>query len=85
MLQDIERKILAVRRKGYARNNGELTFGINTVAMVLRHPSGQAFAGVSVPVPTPRFEERAIPHIVQSLTQMVDRVRIDLAEEVQAS
>lgn len=81
ILQGLERRILAVRRNGYARNNGEHSLGINTVAMALRYPNGQAFAGVSVPIPTPRFEPRAVPALVQGLSGMVEAVRSDLRRQ----
>lgn len=80
ILQGLERKILAARRNGYARHNGEHGTGINTVAMALRYPSGQVFAGVAVPIPTPRFEPRAVPSLVQGLTGMIEAVRRDLAD-----
>jgi DNA-binding IclR family transcriptional regulator len=79
VLQELERKIRALRRNGYARNNGEHGLGIHAVAMALRSPSGQAFAGVSVTIPTQRFEPRAVPGLVDGLGRMVEAVRAELA------
>ncbi|MFI5623997.1 IclR family transcriptional regulator [Nocardioides sp. NPDC051685] len=80
-LQTLERKIRAVRRNGFATNIGESDSGIAAVGMCLRDPYGRAFAGIAVAIPTPRFDQQAIPDLTKALTAIVGAVRTQLEHQ----
>jgi DNA-binding IclR family transcriptional regulator len=79
-LQTLERKIRSARRTGYATNMGESDAGISAIAICLRDPSGRAFAGISVAMPTPRYDRQRVPELVQALTKTADDIREELAQ-----
>jgi DNA-binding IclR family transcriptional regulator len=79
-LQTLERKIRAVRRTGYATNMGESDAGISAVGMCLRDPSGRAFAGIAVAVPTPRFDRQAVGDLVAAMSRTAEAIKTELSE-----
>lgn len=79
-LQTLERKIRAVRRTGYATNVGESDAGISAVGMCLRDPSGRAFAGIAVAVPTPRFDRQAVGDLVDAISETAEAIKVQMAE-----
>lgn len=80
-MQALERKIRAVRRNGFATNIGESDSGIAAVGMCLRDPHGRAFAGIATAVPTPRFEQQAIPDLKTALAATAEAVRTQLEHQ----
>ena len=78
-LPTLERKIQAVRRNGYAKNIGEGDQSINAIGICLRKPGGQAFAGVAVAIPTPKFDDHAMPELVSELSMMAGAVQDELS------
>ena len=79
-LHDLERKIRAVRRSGYATNVGESDAGISAVGMCLRDPYDRAFAGIAVAIPTPRFDRYVVGELVASLSETVEAIKQDIED-----
>lgn len=76
-LLELERKIRSARRSGYAVNRGQSDAGISAVGTCLRDASGRAFAGIALAVPTPRFDEHAVPALHAALLRTGDAIRAE--------
>ncbi|MDG4791729.1 IclR family transcriptional regulator [Micromonospora sp. WMMD1102] len=55
-LDALEAELAEVRRRGYAIDSEEYTIGVRCVAVPVRDHTGGVTAGMSVPVPTIRFD-----------------------------
>lgn len=77
-LQTLDRKIRAVRRAGYATNLGDSDPGIAAVGMCLRDPSGRAFAGIAVAVPTSRFDPQHIGNLVAAMSEASEAIKQEM-------
>lgn len=68
--EDIDRlvrELRAVRRRGYAVNNGQSEPGLAAVAMRVSGPSGEPVGAISVSVPTVRYYPARLAQIISAL------------------
>jgi len=59
-----DRELAQVRRQGYAVNRGEWRDGVCAVAVPLSDHSGEVTAGLSLTMPTVRFEDNALQKVL---------------------
>lgn len=82
-LQTLERKVTSARRLGYAVSQGQSDPSVCAIGMCLRTPHGRAFAGISISIPTLRFDETRQTELVEALADTVRVVASDLAAQEQ--
>lgn len=70
-----ERQIAAVRRTGYARNDGESDARVAAVAMCVRDDSGLAVAAVAIALPRVRFDRSMVPDLIAELDRTLTDAR----------
>lgn len=63
----LRHELAAVRRNGFAVNEGRSERGVVAVGRAVRRPDGVAVAGVSVSLPSVRYESRHLPALVSAL------------------
>jgi DNA-binding IclR family transcriptional regulator len=68
----LERELRAVRRRGYAVNNGQSEPGLAAVAVAIHGPQGPALGAISVSVPTVRYYPARVPEILRALQSATD-------------
>lgn len=68
----------AVRRNGYAINNGETERGITAVGGCVKDLSGLPLAAISISVPSIRFRQRRCANLVRQLDDTVRGIAADL-------
>ncbi|TDC97096.1 IclR family transcriptional regulator [Actinomadura sp. 7K507] len=79
---DVLRADLArVRRNGFALNEGRSERGLVAVGVCVRTPDGEAVAGLSVSMPSARYEKERLPELVATLRAAADALERDLARE----
>lgn len=75
----LTRELRAVKRRGYAVNNGQSEPGLAAVAMAVAGPDGSALGAISVSVPTVRYYPARVPHIVSALQVATGEAAVALA------
>ncbi|HET6625875.1 MAG TPA: IclR family transcriptional regulator [Nocardioidaceae bacterium] len=80
-LTRLKRDLALVRRRGFAINDQQTETGLTAIGMVLHDSSGEPTAAVSLAMPTARFHRDALSGWVDALTNVVARIRRDLAAE----
>lgn len=78
-VERLVRELRAVRRRGYAVNNGQSEPGLAAVAMVINGPDGEALGALSVSVPTVRFYPARVPQIVAALESATGQASLALS------
>ncbi len=68
----------AVRRRGYALDDGEQEVGVRCVAVAL--PGGQAPAAISVSAPTARLPPEIMRTVARALRRSAEGLAVQLAE-----
>lgn len=58
--RDLETEFATIRQRGYGLDNEEYTLGVRCVAVPVRDHTGRAVAGMSVSVPTIRFDADSV-------------------------
>jgi IclR family transcriptional regulator, acetate operon repressor len=71
----LERELAAIRRQGYAINEGESEPGVGSVGIVVRNSAGEPSAGIGVGMPLDRFVGQAR----QSVTAELEAAAASLA------
>lgn len=64
---DLVQELREIRRQGYAINIDESLDGVSAIAMKLMDFRGQAVAAVTVSVPSSRFDDEALPALIEPL------------------
>jgi DNA-binding IclR family transcriptional regulator len=62
-IDKLERELLQVRNRGYARDNEELELGVRCVAVGIRDDQGKLIAGLSISAPADRMQEGWVQEI----------------------
>lgn len=79
-LQSLKRHLVTVRQNGYALNLEEAAQGIAGIAACVKDPGGRAVAGISVAIPSIRFNRKKIPDYVEALRAAVASAEADLGK-----
>lgn len=77
-LPELHRRLAAVRRGGYAVNQGESERGIVAVGTCVRDSTGRALAGLAVAMPAARGPASRLPELRAAVQTHAERIRRDL-------
>jgi IclR family acetate operon transcriptional repressor len=78
-VEALRRELRTVRERGFAINAGRTETGLTAIGRALRPDGGRAEAAVSVSLPTVRFTEEKLPHLVAALALTARDIEQDLA------
>lgn len=67
-LERLRTELARVRRTGFALNQGRSERGVVALGVPLRTPDGQAVAGLSVSMPSGRYDRHRLPALVNALS-----------------
>jgi DNA-binding IclR family transcriptional regulator len=80
---DLERlrpELTRIRRSGFAVNQGRSERGVVAVGVPVRDDAGVAVAGVSVSMPSVRYDKERLPHLVAALHKVAGGIEADLVQ-----
>lgn len=75
----LRNQLRRVRQRGFALNQGQSERGVHAVGVALRGPDGMPLGGVSVSLPSVRYESRRLPQLVEALTNAASAISRDLS------
>ncbi|GIH66998.1 IclR family transcriptional regulator [Microbispora siamensis] len=78
-LDRLRTELARVRRKGFALNQGRSERGVVAVGVPVRAPDGTALAGLSVSMPSGRYDKHRLPSLVDTLSRVAGAIEADLA------
>ncbi|GAA2293602.1 IclR family transcriptional regulator [Actinomadura luteofluorescens] len=78
-LDALRADLARVRRNGFALNEGRSERGVVAVGVPVRAPDGAAVAGLSLSMPSARYEKERLPHLVGTLRKAANALERDLA------
>ncbi len=78
-LEALRRDLAHVRTQGFAVNNGLSERGVVAIGCPVRRPDGSALAGLSISVPSVRYDPRQLRSLVASVTLVAQAIETDLA------
>ena len=73
-MQRLHKELEKIRSSGFAVNQGLSERGVSALGVVVRDVHGDAIAGLSLSLPSVRFETRRIPMWVEMLTHSSTRI-----------
>ncbi|WP_442818027.1 IclR family transcriptional regulator domain-containing protein [Streptomyces sp. NBC_01224] len=68
-----------VRKRGFAINDQRTETGLTAVGMLIRNPVGEPEAGLSLAMPTARFDREMLTTLVVAMSTTTTRIENDLA------
>lgn len=74
-----DRDLARIRRQGFAVNQGRSEKGVTAVGVPVRDADGVALAGLSVSMPSVRYDKAELPRIVATLRAAAADLEADLA------
>lgn len=77
-LTRLHRDLERVRRNGFALNEGRSERGVVAVGCRVRNPAGEAVAGLSVSMPSVRYEPQDLPALVAAIRFAARAIEVDL-------
>jgi len=81
-LASLRRELSRVRSQGFAVNQGRSERGVVAVGVPVRDADGVAIAGLSVSMPSVRYDKERLPRLVATLNKAAGAIEASLAEEV---
>ncbi|MEO3787989.1 IclR family transcriptional regulator [Actinocorallia sp. B10E7] len=72
-------ELARLRRTGFALNQGRSERGVVAIGVPVRGPDGAALAGLSVSMPSGRYDRHRLPSLVDVLTRAAGALEADLA------
>ena len=78
-LAALRTELARVRRQGFAVNSERSERGLVAVGVMVRGPDGTAQAGLSVSMPSVRYDRHQLPALAQTLRATAGRLEADLA------
>lgn len=72
------RELARIRKQGFALNNGRSEKGVVAIGVPVRDPDGTAVAGLSVSMPSVRYDKADLPRLVSTLQAAADDLEDDL-------
>ncbi|RRO17081.1 IclR family transcriptional regulator [Saccharopolyspora rhizosphaerae] len=79
-MEELRRELAKVRRNGFALNQGRSERGVVAVGVPVRSSGGAAIAGMSVSMPSVRYDRRRLRPTVAALTSAAAALEADLAQ-----
>lgn len=77
-LDALRAELARVRRNGFAVNQGRSEHGVVAVGVCVHAPDGEVVAGLSVSMPSARYEKERLPALVGTLRTVADALERDL-------
>ncbi len=77
-VKSLRDELAAIRRRGYAVDNEELSLGIRCVGAPIRNMNGRVFASISVSGPTRRLTRNKIAATGRLVVQYADAISVQL-------
>lgn len=77
----LRRELGLVHRRGFAINDQQTEPGLTAIGVLIRDASAAPLAGLSVALPTARFDRDSLPGWVGALSAAADRIETALATE----
>jgi DNA-binding IclR family transcriptional regulator len=78
-LEGLRDELARVRRNGFVLNQNRSERGVVAVGVPVRGPDGNALAGLSVSMPSGRYERHQLPSLVNILNRAAGAIEADLA------
>ncbi|MGW0173298.1 IclR family transcriptional regulator [Rhodococcus sp. NPDC003322] len=78
-LARLRAELTRIRRQGFAVNQGRSERGVVAVGVPVRDASGKVVAGLSVSMPSVRYDRQRLPALVATLRMAADGIEADLA------
>jgi DNA-binding IclR family transcriptional regulator len=78
-LAGLRTELARVRRQGFAVNSERSERGLVAVGVMVRGPDGTAQAGLSVSMPSVRYDRHQLPALAETLRATAGRLEADLA------
>ncbi|MFL6053125.1 MAG: IclR family transcriptional regulator [Actinoallomurus sp.] len=78
-LARLRTELARVRRTGFALNQGRSERGVVALGVPVRGSDGDALAGLSVSMPSVRYDRHQLPSLVNILTRAAGAIEADLA------
>ncbi len=78
-LPRLRKELRQVRKQGFAVNEGRSERGVVAIGCPVRDPDGTAVAGLSISMPSVRYDRHRLPQIVGTLAAAARGVEKDLA------
>lgn len=75
----LQRELARIHKQGFAVNEGRSERGVVAVGVPIRRPDGTALAGISVSMPSARYESDKLPMYVATLGRAAATVEAKLA------
>ncbi|MGC0365146.1 DNA-binding IclR family transcriptional regulator [Rhodococcus sp. 27YEA15] len=72
-------ELTRIRKQAFAVNQGRTERGVVAIGVPVRDDEGKAVAGLSVSMPSVRYDRRQLPMLVSALRLAADRIEVDLA------
>ena len=79
-LTRLRKELETIRLNGFAVNEDRSERGVVAVGVPVRSPDGTPLAGLSISMPSVRYDRRALPHVVSTLTEASGALEADLRE-----
>ena len=73
-----DRELARIRRQGFVVNQGRSEKGVVAVGVPVRDPAGTAVAGLSVSMPSVRYDRHELPGLVATLHAAAEALEADL-------
>ncbi|MGP4026002.1 IclR family transcriptional regulator [Actinomadura sp. 3N407] len=83
-LHRLRRELALVRKRGFAINDQLTETGLTAVGVVIRDRSGGPPAGLSIALPTARFDRDALPGWVNALSAAAQRIEAAMTDRLTA-
>lgn len=77
-LPSLRAELARIRRQGFAVNQGRSERGLTAVGVPVRDAEGTAVAGLSVSMPSVRYDRERLPALVATLTRAAAAIEADL-------
>ncbi|QXW00457.1 MULTISPECIES: IclR family transcriptional regulator [Rhodococcus] len=78
-LPKLRTELARIHKQGFAVNQGRSERGVVAVGVPVRDANGKALAGLSVSIPSVRYDRQQLPSLVATLRMAADRIEADLA------
>lgn len=78
-LKRLRAELARVRRNGFALNQGRSERGVVALGVPVRGPDGDALAGLSVSMPSGRYDRHRLPALVDALSRGAVAIEAELA------
>jgi DNA-binding IclR family transcriptional regulator len=79
-LARLKRELATIRRKGFAVNQDRSERGVVAIGVPVRNDDGTAKAGLSISMPSVRYDRAALPHVVSTLQHAAHALETDLRD-----